>query len=131
MMEKFDAVISQASEKLIKAVEQYGPHATQLVLETGRVAALQSILNGVSVLIFGMLVYFLVVRPSYKKMKSDMGGSGDFTNSDPLTVLGGVALGSVVTAGSIIFAISHLLNVFAWIGLSRPEIFLAAKLLKL
>lgn len=47
-MANVEQTIVDAADKLVKAVEVYGPKATSLVLETGRVAAMQDIARGLA-----------------------------------------------------------------------------------
>lgn len=124
-MEKIDTVISQAADKLIKAVEAYGPQATELVLATGRVAALQEIVWGAAwlvILVVACAAASVCYRRSAALPKYDDGKIGW-----ALCIAGCGIAGSI----SLIGAIIGLFNVFAWVGMKHPEIYLAAKLLKL
>ncbi len=118
--EKLEKIVTEAADKLVQAVETYGPKATTLVLETGRVAALQSLTPGFFWLLFSLSALPLAwwFNGKHKNWEDD----------------GWQAAALICWASSIVsFGISYvyLTNWFAWAGLWHPEIYLTAKLLKL
>lgn len=125
MTNNTEQVITAAADKLLQAIAAYGPKATEVVLETGRIAAMQEIVSG-----FVFLLVFLIVStigvfcirklmnlPKYDDEKVGWG-------------FGTVSCG-IIAVISLIGSLIGLVNVVAWIGIKHPEIYLATKLLKL
>ena len=124
-MANVEQTIVDAADKLVKAVEVYGPKATSLVLETGRVAAMQDIARGFAFLAVACVCFAIAVicvKKSAKLTEQDI--------AEPLYFIG-MMVSSFGLLFSVIGALINLVDVFAWIGLQHPEIYLAAKLLKL
>lgn len=118
--DKLEQIVTQAADKLVQAVEVYGPKATALVLETGRVAALQALTPGFFWLVFSIALLPLAWRANRKHNNWEDDGW-------QAAALICVAI-SVITFG---VSYTFLTNWFAWVGLWHPEVYLAAKLLKL
>lgn len=122
-MANIEQVVADAAEKLTRAVEAYGPKATELVLETGRVAALQDIVRG---LVFAAVcaICVLVVILCLKKAAK----ISEYDERKPVLFTGALFVGLGAIA-SLLCTGSYLINVSAWVGLYHPEIYLATKLL--
>jgi hypothetical protein len=116
-LSKLETVAGEAAEKLMRAVEKYGPQATEITLEVGRVAAIQTIVTGIAALIAAYV--------GYRVAKWALAQDWEGVEAIPTGVGGAIAV-----AGSIA-GFLHLTNAFAWVGLFRPELYLAAKLLNL
>lgn len=124
-MANVEQTIVDAADKLVKAVEVYGPKATSLVLETGRMAAMQDLVTGFA-FAAGALIALSAAWISLRrlwKMNAYDDGVEAFVAASVISVLLGLL--------TVPTAIVYLTNVFAWVGLNHPEIYLAAKLLKL
>lgn len=124
-MSNVEQTIVDAADKLIKAVEVYGPKATSLVLETGRVAAMQELVTGFAFAagaLIALSAAWIFLRKFWKINDYDDGVEAVFAASVISVLLGLLAVPT---------AVAYLTNVFAWVGLNHPEIYLAAKLLKL
>lgn len=122
-MANIEQVVVDAADKLMKAVDVYGPKATSLVLETGRIAATQELATGfafaaVALVALSAAGFCLFKFLNTERYEDDGWAGGIF-------VCVGIFL---VTA---IGAFTFLVNILAWVGLTHPEIYLAAKLLKL
>lgn len=117
---KLEKIVTEAADKLVQAVEAYGPKATTLVLETGRVAALQSLTPGIFWILFSICMLPLAwwLNSKHKNWEDD---------GYQFVALICIAL----SIGSFGISYVFLTNWFAWAGLWHPEIYLTAKLLKL
>jgi len=133
-----EQTIEVAANQLIKAVETYGPKATDLVLETGRIAAAQSIFYSFLDLIIGATLLVVGMRLAIRWFKTakeiEKEGGERFRNDEQFKcqILGGCA--SIVAVGGAIttfIGVISVCNLWMWVGLWRPEIYLAAKLLNL
>lgn len=120
-----EQTITEAADKLLHAVEVYGPKATDLVLETGRVAAFQTIVAGFVFLwmLFLILYCMWCCCLRMQSYKDDNISDGPLAWGAAIGVLG--LVGVVCLIGSLI----NLLNIFAWVGLWRPELYLASRAL--
>jgi hypothetical protein len=127
MANSIDQVVSDAADKLIQAIDAYGPKASALVLETGRMAALQEIIVGFTCLVLvGLCIVAIVLGARGVSKALD----ADRYAEPPVPAILVVIAGSIVGAVSLIGALTNLINVIAWVGLTHPEIYLAAKLLR-
>lgn len=127
-----DDVITKAADQISSAVEKYGPQAVDFSRELGRLAAGQQILFGIGSLLVAALIYWLIALPLHRKIKADWpeGETDVFDAIEPPVGIGWFFAHLAV----VIFCIGgiyDLLNIFAWVGLWRPEIYLAAKFLRL
>lgn len=123
-MANVEQVVTEASEKLMKVVDAYGPKATELVMETGRIAAIQDLIWGFTFLLsFGVCVWLTALCIKKERPTYDI-------DLSILLHMAAMFLG-VAALGSFIGAMVNLTYTFAWVGLQHPEIYLAAKLLKL
>lgn len=124
-MPNIEQVVVEAAEKLTNAVNAYGPKATELVLEAGRMAALGDIVRG-AVLLAASVVCFSMVALCLKKSNK----LPEYSDLEPIYSIATLLLGVIGLFVSVVAA-AYLSDIFAWIGLTHPEIYLAAKLLKL
>lgn len=124
-MANVEQTIVDAADKLVKAVEVYGPKATSLVLETVRVAAMQDIVTGFAFAagaLIALSAAWIFLRKLWKMNAYDDGVEAVFAAS---------VISVLLWLLTVLTAIAYLTSVFAWVGLQHPEIYLAAKLLKL
>lgn len=112
--------VTQAADKLLQAIEAYGPKATELVLATGKVAALQALTPG----FFWLLMPALLIPLAFFFNKKHKSWDDDGWQ---LVAIVCVFFSFLSVAASYVY----LTNWFAWVGLSRPEVYLTAKLLGL
>ena len=125
-----DDAVAGAADKLIQAIEKFGPQAVGFSMDLGRIAAVQSLLWGVASLAMALLTWRFAARPLLAKIRSDIGEHGEIFDTDPITFFGCGA--THVFAGLFLLdAVVKLANIFAWVGLVRPELYLAAHFLKL
>ena len=137
-MATLEQTVEIAADRLIKAVDAYGPKATELVLETGRIAAAQSIVYSIVSLIIGVVLLVVGTRLAvrwFKTFKEIEKEKGDrYHNDEEFKYVIGTAISSfAVVAGSIttFCGVVSMFNLWMWVGLWRPELYLAVKLLKL
>ena len=116
-------IIDKWAEKLSVAVSQYGPDATNLAIEVGRIGALNCVVGGFAALLLATglaaLCWWLWLKVARAQDEAQLG-------------LG--LLASVVSLGCfacVFGALMQLSNVYAWAGIWHPEIYLAAKALNL
>lgn len=132
---KLEEVAGQAAEKMMQVAEKYGPHAIDLTLEVGRLAAAQLILPGIIALM--VLLYCLpkalrqlpVAQKASAAYWGPEGGRVERQIMDSAWARFWFFVVPSVPA-AIVTALC-LGNASAWVGLFRPEIYLAAKLLNL
>lgn len=122
-------LLDKWADKLGEVISQYGPDAADMALELGRIGAIHVIASGVgNAVVSAGLAYVvfrlgIVVRDENKK---------DIFKQRDGVLVGGFIGGAIAAVGSVLagaVAISQISNVYAWVGLFRPEIFLAAKAL--
>lgn len=102
--------------KLENALTEYGPQAAELTLEVARVGAIQTVLIGVVCLILFVCGSF-VAHKSMAKV---------FVEEDGSAVLP-ACIGIMVAIFSSAPAFMYITNLYAWIGMFRPEIYLISK----
>lgn len=122
-MANIEQVVVDAADKLIKAVDVYGPKATSLVLETGRIAAMQELATGFTFAAVALIALSAAGVCLSKFLKAERYENEGWAAS----IFACVGIFLVTALGAFTF----LLNILAWVGLHHPEIYLAAKLLKL
>lgn len=128
--------IEQMFAKLADVAERYGPHVAELGAAVGRVAAADTIVRGIVLLIIslgalGAAVYFgrrakitydaAQLMKEYDK-KIDAEGS----------VIPWILCSVVASfAFFLVFvpSVFRLTNIYAWVGIFRPEVYLAARAL--
>lgn len=123
-------LIDKWAAKLTNTVEQHGPAAADLAMTLGQIGAFQTIGFGflkAAIAVGG----FIVIRKLALQMAklADEGTDAGF----PLFIGAGVGvvIGGIITIGMTIDATISLTNAYAWVGMFRPEVFLAAKALGL
>lgn len=129
------AVAAQAAEKMMQVAEKYGPGAVDLTLEVGRIAAAQTIVPGMIALVAAVFLLPKAVRSLCEANAASAAyyaPGGDRAESEAA----GRAwllfwICAVPSVPASLLAAFCLSNAFAWVGLFRPEVYLAAKLLNL
>lgn len=120
-----ETTIDAAAQKLIEAAEKFGPQATDTLLATGRVIAQRdlylSFLQGGLALSL-LTVFLFMTAVIFKRVAED---------KDYIPALLGSGFMCCAMAIVLINALFWLCDPVLWVGLSRPEVYLAAKALKL
>lgn len=119
-------LIQQYADKISSIVKEYGPQVTQLALDIGRISAIQDLVYGglgVAILL-GIAVNSIFV---FKCIKNDPGLHSLFNH---LYVVISVFVSILFAIGGG-YLIYKLLDIFSWVGIFHPEIYLAAKALNL
>jgi len=115
----------QAGEKLGEKIgdlaTQYGPQATELAMTVARVSAAQTIVIGAAS-IGVCYAAFKIGNWCLGILKDDELNAGAFV---------GAIISACCFVGGAISVFANFLNAFAWIGLFHPEIYIAAKIMKL
>jgi hypothetical protein len=122
--------INQAADKLVHAIEVYGPKATELALETGRMSALNEIIQSTSAFLVGGALLFgsyKVIRTAFRKVEVEK------VDEDGPWIAAGIIAGFIGVGATIALFVGFfsLLDVWPWVGISHPDIYLAHKMLKL
>lgn len=113
-------------EKLSAALVQFGPQAADLALTVGRVGAVNELVSGFAALALAVVLLRYAVSPLFRKVRD----AGYDDPLDPLYFCGSFFL-SIVCAALLVGSAMSLTDIYAWVGLWKPEIYLAAKALKL
>lgn len=130
MNEQLQQAIAQAMTALQQAAQTHGPQAAELALGVAWVGALSTVIKGgVSAALFGAFVWALLWVVGSARRNAE--AIKEFDNF-PLAM--GVCLGGLLTffGATVTFiegVMPKLLNVYAWAGLWRPEVYLTARLL--
>lgn len=137
--------IDKMVEKVAEAVSAYGPKVGELAMALGRIGAAQHIAFGM-ILFCGFLCCFGVSLWLYKKYRkcSDIYNgyyrreNGSETSSraeaniagDEKDVWFAFSFAPIIPAVLLLFfSAAQLSNIYAWVGLWQPEVYLAAKAL--
>lgn len=112
--------------KLQEVITQYGPQAADFVLEVGRLSVIKELAWVIFCILFGigLLVTLIWTVPSTLKSINEDNLLGIFSGS--YSMLAGMS-GFLNVATNL----DNLLDPFLWVGLWRPEVYLAAKALGL
>lgn len=121
-----DQVFDKYLEKLSAALEQFGPHSAELAIAVGRIGAAERVLWGFILAALAVALLWGALLPLLRKLRTAQ------IDDDSTAVYFAGAL----IAGTVCFflfgqALSNLTDLYAWAGLWRPEVYLAAKALKL
>lgn len=140
-------IIDKWAAKLVAVAEQHGPQAVELALAVGRIGAAQVLASGAASLAvcaagsFG--AFTLLKAHRAKKAIHDGYYKRDYPEETstreearaaegPMFFYGvGSGVTGLIAAGAFIGAVGRLSDLYAWAGLWRPEIYLAAKALGL
>lgn len=117
-------LIDKWAAKLVAVAEQHGPQAAELALSVGRVGSLQTIAQGAFLIVVAGALAFAANKSAKAAANADSYSAADGYGF--LTVLIGVA--GIFAFGAGVFNAG---NFYAWAGLWRPEVYLAAKALGL
>ena len=116
-------IIDKWAAKLVAVAEQHGPQAAELALAVGRIGALQTVGTGALLAVVAGAMAYAANRAALAFSDADY---CDKNGYGLLALILGIA--GLFCAGGAVF---HLGNFYAWAGLWRPEIYLAAKALGL
>lgn len=118
-------IVSKAADALEKATAQYGPDAVGLALEVGRIAAIKDVASG----LLSVLLIYVIYRTG--RWVAPIAAKG-MDHRDEIVAMPsffGLIIGGLC---SVVFALLLLIEAFtkltaihAWVGMFRPEIYLA------
>jgi hypothetical protein len=116
------------ASQLGDALHKYGPDAAQLALAIGRVGAIQTVGSGlicaaIAVAAAKAVVKFVTIGRGIKDPDKEFGYV--------MTLAVGGAVIGIAGFACAISAIVYLTNLYAWVGMFNPAIYLAAKALNL
>lgn len=130
-------LIDKWAAKLVTVAEQHGPQVAELAMATGQIGAAQTIVQGGGsaciAVAAGLAIKWgcgRIVAAAKAEDETHTGAPGHMVAQ---AIIGG-AIGFFSLFALVIGtleAFSRLTNVYAWAGLWRPEIYLAAKALGL
>lgn len=114
--------IGEFADKMVELGKQYGPDVADAALQMARIDAIQFLVPGVvAAILCGLLI--LVGIKLARAVNADK-FSAD--TAIPLFAFGGLC--TVISAG---FAIFRLVDVWAWVGIFEPKLWLAKRILGL
>lgn len=121
LLDKGGAALGQFADKLGDLAKQYGPDVVNGALEIARIDALSQLVP--SILFLAVLAYFGGNATQYLRKLFD---EGDDALAIPLLVVGGI-----ITAVLGLCAIATVCDVWVWVGVFEPKLYLAKKILGL
>lgn len=124
MSESLDSTLSEIVAKAAGALEQaatqYGPDAVELALAVGRIAAIKEILLGILVSIAALVSAWLTKKGAQWAWKQPE----EEWQVSPIPTFAIIGPG-VSAVALFLIAMDKLLQIHAWVGIFRPEIYLA------
>lgn len=140
MMDDAVDLIDKFADKLTTIIKDYGPDAMNFALEVGRIGAVKDLLNGVLMVGLGVIAVTIAVKclSILKKESANPTGEKRSYNENKemhegICIGGGVGLvgAGLASIPLLCIGVSTIANPFLWVGLFRPEVYLAAKALGL
>ena len=117
-------------ERFETIAEQHGPQAVELGLDAVRVIGAQSLIGGVLGLI-GVTVAFFLGKKLYKIIVNWKPEEHDNKSVDrDFWPYGPMGMACILGGISMFFALIDLLNVWLWVALFYPELWLVGKLFR-
>lgn len=126
--ESMDRALNMAEKfasKIEEILEEYGPDAVELTEQVGRVGAIDDLVPGLVALIIAIfsVISFAWVAKRAKRADEEE----DASIVGPCVFAGMIAF--VASLVSLIVTFGELVDVWAWVGLAHPEVWLASKML--
>lgn len=126
ILDKSQAAIASFADKLTELTKQYGPDVAHAALSLARVDAINSLVPHIVAAIAFVLLWRWV-SAHIAKTKTNRGERYDFTDCNPVVLIGG---GMAVFISGLIASVG-LFNVWAWVGIFEPKLWLAKRILGL
>lgn len=131
ILDKSQAAIGQFADKLGEMAKQYGPDVADAALQMARVDAIDSLVAPITCLLilivtgaYGMPKMWAWARQKNAALKAEH----DYDQGAPIFFS---ILATVAYAISTFAALANTLNVWAWIGIFEPKLWLAKRILGL
>ena len=126
-MDKLTNEAARLLSNLNSLTETYGEPAASAALMAARMEALSSILIGFAATIIAFIAYKIAKR-GYQMLRST---SNSFDVEAALEATGVIkmAIAGIATVVAVAIALEGIIDPIAWVGIARPEVWLAAKLL--
>jgi len=102
-----------------KFITENAGDALDLALFVARIDALQSLVLALAGLATGLAIHWFISMKLYSKYKAN--------NDDDIMPL--VIIPALISTITIVTSIVYLLNIFMWVGLFRPEVWIIHKAL--
>lgn len=130
-LEKIQPLIEKFGQKLGELANAYGPNVVDLVLWTARVTAIRTLLIGLFATgaAWALWVFFAKQRVRAMDLIEKKRGGGGATDPDG-AVFAAIVLFAAASVATLIAGL-HLSDAYAWVGLFRPEVILAKKIIGL
>jgi hypothetical protein len=125
MNDQLQQALAQALNAIQQAAQQHGPAAAELALWVAWTGAFSRVVGSALLLAVGlasMLICYRLGRFGVRKL-------ADTKNDEWGWLAYCSGIGAIVSLFCIVAGFVRLLNAYAWVGLWRPEVFLAARLL--
>lgn len=113
-------------EKFELFAKQYTPEAIEMVKTVTQVSGISEIIDGSIFSLTGVVLAFAtdkLVRYFYNLEKKD--------NNDYFYTISSFVIGCPLTSIAILTGVSHLLDIWNWVAIFKPELAIAHKLLGL
>lgn len=108
--------------KLVDLSKQYAPDVWNLARQVARIEAIQTLVYGFVWLVIASLAWVAAIK-LFRVAKKD-----DWDNPGPII---GMGVGGIIGLFTTIAACENLLNIYAWVSLWYPELWMAKKVLGL
>lgn len=126
MTDKMIEAIEHVSAKIALLADKYGPE----IIETGLSVVRLTGLNKLILSVGGALVGGVVAYVAYHWVRKECAGKDDFFDTNPIVVFfGGIAAFFGAVAASV--NIFKVLDIWNWVAIFEPKLYIARKLLGL
>lgn len=123
ILDKSQAAIATFADKLTDLTKQYGPDVADAALQMARIDALSTMVPATFVLVGS----FIVAKWYWTNCKAWMRGP----SSDEVAIVMGGILGGLCLATFSAWALVQLLDIWRWVGIFEPKLWLAKRILGL
>lgn len=112
LIDSATGLMDKVGQALVSVTEKYGPKVADLTLEVARIMAMKQCAIGVASFLVSLLTFYYCYTWLKKPSTSDA--------EDALFMAAGIA-----TIVSAFMSGTHILKIHAWIGMFKPEVYLA------
>lgn len=131
LMDKTYTAVEQFANKLEALAKQHGPDVWDFALTVARVDAAQSVVVGVACLIVAIVAYRLA-RTSFSRIHTITREKGEaYHNDEEIKWIFGATISSAVSIITGVISLITLADIWVWVGVIEPKLWLAKKALGL
>lgn len=131
-MNKLEETLAQIAKLLADTAQQHGPAAGTVLLEAARAQCIQNVLVGTITLLI-VIACAISMRKVYaasNKYEEEYKKSHPHQEPDAAGYVAGFCILGGLGLISSILTLAFLTQVVTWIGLFRPEVYIASKILR-